>query len=64
MFLGGMEKPWWASASVVWLLVTAVLVLMLDYEMLTASRIALVPATVVGFAVWWFVGRGRTSPDE
>jgi hypothetical protein len=64
MFLQGMEKPWWAGASIVWILVTAVLVLQLDYEMLTAARIALVPAAITGVVVWWFVGRGRTSPDE
>ena len=64
MFLRGLEKPWWASASVVWLLVTVVLVTQQDYEVLTASRIALIPAAVVGFAVWWFVGRRRTPTDE
>ena len=64
MFLSGMEKPWWAGASIVWILVTAVLVLQLDYEMLTASRIALIPATIVGVVVWLVVGRGRSSPDE
>lgn len=64
MFFQGLEKPWWASASIVWVLVTAVLVLQLEYEMLTASRIALVPAAVVGFVVWWFVGRGRSAPGE
>lgn len=64
MFLSGLEKPWWASGSVVWILVTAVLVLQLDYEVQAAARIALAPAAVVGFVVWWFVGRGRTKPDE
>jgi hypothetical protein len=64
MFFAGLEKPWWASASIVWVLVTAVLVLQLDYEVLTASRWALIPAAVVAFVVWWFVGRGRSAPDE
>ncbi len=62
MFLQGLEKPWWAAASVVWVLITFTLTATQGVELLTASRIALAPAALVGLGVWWVVGRGRKPP--